>query len=103
MGGGAAALLSAREVAQDVRYSASMPSSWRPSPRLQRLSARAIDRIRRRRHIDVAGEDPPPPATNFRDLRFPSAIYRVLKEKGIETPTPIQVQGLPAAFTLFFY
>lgn len=41
----------------------------------------------------------PPPIKHFRDMKFPEPILRTLEEKGIKKPTPIQVQGLPAALS----
>jgi ATP-dependent RNA helicase DDX41 len=43
----------------------------------------------------VDGEDIPPPIKDFRDMRFHEPVLKRLKAKGIERPTPIQVQGLP--------
>lgn len=66
-------------------------------------------------HIIAEGIDIPPPITNFQvsprlrsrravntermqDMKIPKPILNYLKNKGIKRPTPIQMQGLPAAF-----
>lgn len=33
-----------------------------------------------------------------KDMRIPDALIKFLKSKGIVTPTPIQIQGLPVAY-----
>jgi len=53
-------------------------------------------RVRRRHHILVDGEDVPPPLNSFEHMKFPPAVLKMLKKKGIVKPSPIQIQGLPA-------
>nr|TKS10844.1 DEAD-box protein abstrakt [Populus alba] len=57
------------------------------------------DAIRKQWHIIVDGEKNSPPIKNFKDVRFPEPILKMLKAKGIVQPTPIQVQGLPVILT----
>ena len=62
------------------------------------LSAQAL---RAKWHILVEGDDVPPPIKSFAEMRLPRAIVAALRAKKppIERPTPIQVQGLPVAFS----
>jgi ATP-dependent RNA helicase DDX41 len=55
--------------------------------------------LRRKWHIIVDGDDVPPPARDFRDLRLPEPMLQKLRERGIVQPTPIQVQGLPVVLS----
>jgi len=36
---------------------------------------------------------------SLQDMKVPPAIISYLSSKGIKTPTPIQMQGIPTAFT----
>lgn len=47
----------------------------------------------------VQGDHPPPPIKTFAEMRFPAPILAALAAKGIERPTPIQMQGLPVALS----
>lgn len=53
------------------------------------------DRVRVKNHILVEGEEIPPPLKSFRDMKFPPALLKSLEQKGIQKPTPIQIQGIP--------
>ncbi|KAK1313235.1 DEAD-box ATP-dependent RNA helicase 35 [Acorus calamus] len=88
-------LMSVRELAKGITYTDPIPTGWKPPLSVRRLSQKARDAIRKQWHILVEGEDVPPPIKNFKDMRFPESILKKLKSKGIERPTPIQVQGLP--------
>ncbi|RIB23461.1 hypothetical protein C2G38_2171245 [Gigaspora rosea] len=55
---------------------------------------REHDAIRQMYHILVDGEEIPQQIKHFRDMKFPPEILKYLKSKGINRPTPIQVQGL---------
>lgn len=56
-------------------------------------------RLRRRKCILVEGEDPPPPLKSFRDMKLPLALISAMLDKGIEKPSPIQMQGIPAVLS----
>lgn len=88
-------LMSVRELAKGITYTDPIPTGWKPPLQIRRLSPRRCDAIRKQYHILTEGDDVPPPIKNFKDMRFPDPILRMLKEKGIVQPTPIQVQGLP--------
>lgn len=59
-----------------------------------------INHIRNQNHINVSGENVPPPIQTFEDL---AELYNVspqiienIKSCGYATPTPIQMQAVPA-------
>lgn len=69
--------------------------SWTPPRCILSLSSKRHDRVRKKLHILVEGEEIPPPIKHFKEMKFPPGILSGLKEKGIHRPTPIQVQGIP--------
>lgn len=93
------ALMSVRELSKGITYSDPLPTGWKPPLRLRRMPRARADELRWRWHILADGDDVPPPARRFGDLRLPEPILRTLRDKGIEQPTPIQVQGLPVALS----
>ena len=74
-----------------------MKTTWSPPKKIRERSEIDNERVRKENYILVDGIDPPPPITNFRDMKFPKPILRYLEQKGIKKPTPIQIQGLPVA------
>lgn len=88
-------LMSVRELAKGITYSEPLLTGWKPPLQIRRMSTKQCDLIRKQWHIIVHGEDILPPIKNFKDMRFPDPILKMLKAKGIVQPTPIQVQGLP--------
>jgi ATP-dependent RNA helicase DDX41 len=94
-----APLVNAKELAKGVTYTEFMRTSWRPPRCVREMSVEAGERIRRKWHIVVDGEQLPPPVPRFSLMRFPRAILRGLAAKGIKSPTPIQIQGLPVALS----
>lgn len=93
------ALVSVAERAKGVTYTESIRTSWRPPRKLREMSEEKVAKLRAKWHIDVEGEDIPPPIKSFKDMRFPTAILDALSVKGIKRPTPIQVQGIPVALS----
>uniref|UniRef100_A0A0E0LF40 RNA helicase n=1 Tax=Oryza punctata TaxID=4537 RepID=A0A0E0LF40_ORYPU len=93
------ALMPVGEIAKGISYSEPIPTGWKLPLRLRRMPRYRADALRRKWHILVDGDDVPPPARSFEDLRLPEPILRTLHAKGIEKPTPIQVQGLPVALS----
>ena len=87
------ALQAASEVAHGVLYKNPMPSTWRPP----RFAAAMAESIRSEHHMLVQGDAIPPPLTRFVDMKLPQSILDCLQSKGIQAPTPIQIQGLPVA------
>lgn len=92
------ALMSVGELAKGVIYTESLTTGWRPPRYIREASQNRHDRIRKKWHILVEGEDVPPPIKTFREMKFPKPILDGLKKKGITHPTPIQLQGLPTVY-----
>ncbi|CAJ2629656.1 DEAD-box ATP-dependent RNA helicase 35 [Trifolium pratense] len=88
-------LKSVRELAKGITYTEPLPTGWKPPLHIRRMSKKGCELIQKQWHIIVDGEEIPPPIKNFKDMRFPDPILKMLKTKGIVQPTPIQVQGLP--------
>ncbi|KAG2648540.1 DEAD-box ATP-dependent RNA helicase 35A-like [Panicum virgatum] len=92
-------LRSVREIAKGIVYKDPIETGWKPPIRLRRMPLAKANELRRKWHIIVDGNDVPPPARDFRDLRLPEPMLRKLRERGIVQPTPIQVQGLPVVLS----
>jgi len=93
------ALVSVKELANDTVYTESMKTDWRPPKHIRETTEAERDKLRKKWHIIVDGDDIPPPVKDFKDMRFPPPTLDLLKGKGIQRPTPIQVQGLPVALS----
>lgn len=93
------ALKGVQELARDVVYAQRMETGWRPPVRVRLRGEAHHEAIRKTMRIEVDGADLPPPVTRFEDLRLPAPLIRHLKGKGIDRPTPIQVQGIPVALS----
>jgi ATP-dependent RNA helicase DDX41 len=85
--------------AQGVEFTEAMKTSWRPPRHIREQSAEQHQSIRDEWHIKTEGESIPPPIKSFKDMKFPRAILKALKRKGISKPTPIQIQGLPVVLS----
>ncbi|KAI0075446.1 P-loop containing nucleoside triphosphate hydrolase protein [Panus rudis PR-1116 ss-1] len=92
-------LASDLELAKGVQYTEPLKSTWRPPKFVRERSEDEHRRIREKHHIIVEGEDIPPPIDNFTDMKVPEALVKFLKSKRITVPTPIQLQGIPTAFS----
>lgn len=90
-----AALVSAQERAEGIRYTDVMRTTWHPPRVIADMTPSECDAVRKKWHILVEGEDIPPPIKSFELMRFPPAILAALKAKNILRPTPIQVQAIP--------
>uniref|UniRef100_A0A8C4NHZ0 Probable ATP-dependent RNA helicase DDX41 n=1 Tax=Eptatretus burgeri TaxID=7764 RepID=A0A8C4NHZ0_EPTBU len=93
------ALMSVKEMAKGITYDRPIKTSWRPPQAVLAMGEARHIRVRKKWHILVEGEDLPPPIKSFREMKFPPAILKGLKRKGIEQPTPIQIQGLPTVLS----
>eukprot|EP01134_Creolimax_fragrantissima_P001536 CFRG1536T1 len=92
-------LMGVQELAKGVTYDKPLRTSWRAPGYLRAMSTEKVEKLRARWHILVEGDNVPPPIKSFAEMKFPKPILRVLKEKGIKRPTPIQIQGLPVALS----
>ncbi|XP_041864657.1 probable ATP-dependent RNA helicase DDX52 [Melanotaenia boesemani] len=70
-----------------------------PLKRLKHLHQEKVNRIRSRYRINVHGTDVPDPACTFDELQSEYSlnprILHNLKEAGLNSPTPIQMQAIP--------
>eukprot|EP00977_Amphora_coffeiformis_P012120 scaffold2992_cov214-Amphora_coffeaeformis.AAC.2 len=96
---GGKALKNAKQVASGISYTQPMPSTWRAPRFILQQGEESWQKIRKDWHIDVEGSNIPPPITRFADMKFPLPIIKILEEKGITRPTPIQMQGIPIAIS----
>ncbi|KAI0036397.1 P-loop containing nucleoside triphosphate hydrolase protein [Vararia minispora EC-137] len=92
-------LASGLELAKGIQYTESLRTSWRPPHFVRSRSEDENQRLREKYHIIVDGDDVPPPIESFADMKIPGPLLRHLKSKHITEPTPIQLQGLPVAFS----
>ncbi|KAG8513110.1 putative ATP-dependent RNA helicase DDX41 [Galemys pyrenaicus] len=89
------ALMSVKEMAKGITYDDPIKTSWTPPRYVLTMSEERHERVRKKYHILVEGDGIPPPIKSFKEMKFPAAILRGLKKKGIHHPTPIQIQGIP--------
>ena len=79
-----------------------MVHSWTPPAYIRRRTEDENNRVREKHHILVEtvsdADVVPPPIPSFKEMKIPAPVLASLKSKGIITPTPIQVQGIPVAF-----
>ena len=90
-------LAGAQELAHGTLYTESMRTTWRPPHYIRNLSDEEQQAIRDKHAIILEGEDPPPAIEHFADMKIPKPILKYLSNKGIKSPTPIQIQGIPGA------
>jgi ATP-dependent RNA helicase DDX41 len=92
-------LQAASEIASGTIYTKPMPSTWTvPRWMLQQPGREAHwQELRDQWHMQVLGENVPPPMPRFADLQLPPPLLQCLRDKKITEPTPIQIQGLPVA------
>jgi len=93
------ALMSASEVAAGAKYTTPLPSTWTCPRYLLKQGPKVWEQTRKEWHMEVEGDDIPPPCKRFEDMKFAKPILEVLNKKGIKKPTPIQMQGLPVALS----
>lgn len=90
------ALMAATELAQGITYTQALKTAWKPPTYILAYPEERHERVRKKFGILVEGDNVPPPLKTFREMKFPRCIVQCLKEKGIKSPTPIQMQGIPA-------
>ncbi|XP_036445926.1 probable ATP-dependent RNA helicase DDX41 [Colossoma macropomum] len=89
------ALMSVKEMAKGITYEDPIKTSWKAPRYILTMPTARHERVRKKYHILVEGDGIPPPIKSFREMKFPQAILKGLKKKGIVHPTPIQIQGIP--------
>ncbi|SJL05354.1 probable DEAD-box ATP-dependent RNA helicase 35 [Armillaria ostoyae] len=92
-------LASDMELAKGIQYTESLKTSWQPPKYVRDRSEEENERIRKKYHILTEGEDITPPIEHFADMKLPDSIFQYLKSHRIVSPTPIQLQGIPTAFS----
>ncbi|KAH8983588.1 P-loop containing nucleoside triphosphate hydrolase protein [Lactarius hatsudake] len=92
-------LASDRELAKGILYTEALRTTWTPPRYIRARSDENNQKIREKYHIIVDGDDIPPPIDSFADMKLPHPLLKFLKSKRITTPTPIQLQGIPVAFS----
>ncbi|XP_076437039.1 putative ATP-dependent RNA helicase DDX41 isoform X2 [Babylonia areolata] len=93
------ALKGVAELAHGIEYTDPVRTGWRPPRYILAQPADYHDKVRKKCNILVEGKNLPPPLRTFQEMRFPPPIIEALKKKGIEKPTPIQIQGIPAVLS----
>ncbi|KAG0665013.1 hypothetical protein C6P46_000639 [Rhodotorula mucilaginosa] len=92
-------LAGAEEIAKGIVYTERMKTSWQPPHYIRNKPEEEHQAIREKFHIITSGDDVPPPIPTFKDMKLPKPLLDYLKKKKIEAPTPIQLQGIPVAFS----
>ncbi|KAI7869399.1 P-loop containing nucleoside triphosphate hydrolase protein [Spinellus fusiger] len=93
------ALVSVQEAASGVLYTEPIKTSWTPPKYIRDMTEEQHMQARKKYYILIEGENLVPPIMHFRDMKFPEPVLEYLKQKKINKPTPIQVQGLPVALS----
>merc|ERR1712131_570171 len=93
------ALLSNKEIADGTIYDSPLTTSWRAPTWILDKGKDYWNRVRSKMKIIVEGDKCPPPCKRFVDMKLPKCLISGLKRKGIKTPTPIQMQGIPCALS----
>ncbi|KAL4231239.1 DEAD (Asp-Glu-Ala-Asp) box polypeptide 41 [Mactra antiquata] len=93
------ALKAVSELAKGIEYADPIKTGWLPPKYILSKSEETHEKVRKKYHILVEGENKPPPIKTFREMKFPKPILHGLKKKGIIHPTPIQIQGIPAVLS----
>ncbi|CAD6341641.1 unnamed protein product [Miscanthus lutarioriparius] len=88
-------LRSVREIAKGIIYTEPIQTGWKPPLRLRHMPLAKANELRRKWHIIVDGDDVPPPARDFRDLRLPEPMLRKLRERVSSSPRPSRCRGCP--------
>ncbi|ELU44676.1 DEAD-box protein abstrakt [Rhizoctonia solani AG-1 IA] len=82
-----------------IQYTEPLKTTWR-APRFVRERTEDQNiKIREAHHIIAEGDNIPPPIASFADMKVPKQLLTHFKSKRIFAPTPIQIQGLPTAFS----
>ncbi|KAF0979005.1 hypothetical protein FDP41_002075 [Naegleria fowleri] len=68
---------------------------WTPPSFYESLSEMDRAYILDKFGIHVQGREIPPPILTFEHMKFPKCLLKLLDDKNMTTPTPIQMQGIP--------
>jgi ATP-dependent RNA helicase DDX41 len=92
-------LVSAKQNATGQQFTEAMKTGWRPPSHIRCMTSVECDKVRAKWHIEVDGDDVPPPIKKFAHMRLPVGILSALQAKNISAPTPIQIQGIPVVLS----
>ncbi|CAO1631583.1 unnamed protein product [Parajaminaea phylloscopi] len=92
-------LASDMELAKGITYTEPIKTSWTAPRFVRERTDEENAKLREQHHVLTDGRDVPPLITNFRDMKVPPCLIKHFQSKGIRKPTPIQMQGLPTAFS----
>ncbi|KAJ1310379.1 hypothetical protein OPQ81_007117 [Rhizoctonia solani] len=92
-------LVSDWERAKGIQYTEPLKTTWRPPRFVRERTEEENTKIREKYHIIAEGDNIPPPIASFADMKVPKELLTYFKSKRIFAPTPIQIQGLPTAFS----
>eukprot|EP00445_Apocalathium_hangoei_P000730 CAMPEP_0203840218 /NCGR_PEP_ID=MMETSP0359-20131031/643_1 /ASSEMBLY_ACC=CAM_ASM_000338 /TAXON_ID=268821 /ORGANISM="Scrippsiella Hangoei, Strain SHTV-5" /LENGTH=656 /DNA_ID=CAMNT_0050754389 /DNA_START=61 /DNA_END=2032 /DNA_ORIENTATION=- len=94
-------LISIKERAKGIIYTERMSpvGGWRPIKKYRDMPEEERNAIREKFFIETNGADVPAPVKRFEEMRLPRGILAGLMTKGIQRPTQIQMQGLPAVLS----
>ena len=93
------ALMAAKELAKGITYTDPIKTTWKPPRYVLKYPQSKHIKTRKKFCIIAEGEDIPPPLKSFQDMKFPRSVLSCLKNKGISSPSPIQIQAIPAALS----
>jgi len=72
---------------------------YQENPNLKKMTSDEIKKLRQELSMMVFGKDIPTPFRTFDESGIPARYLEYLRKLGIDTPTPIQQQGIPTALT----
>jgi len=93
------ALMGVSELAKGIQYEDPIKTSWKPPQCILNLPKEYPILLREKLCITVEGENVPLPIPSFEAMKFPKGILVGLQKKGIKSPSPIQIQGLPTVLS----
>lgn len=93
------ALMGVSELAKGIQYNDPIKTSWTPPRYVFAFPQSRHEALRNNLRILVEGDAIPPPLKSFKDMKLHEGILEGLKQKHINKPTPIQVQGIPTVLS----
>jgi len=93
------ALMGVSELAKGIQYEDPIKTGWNPPQCILDLPKEYPALLREKLCITVEGENVPLPIPSFEAMKFPKGILAGLQKKGIKSPSPIQMQGLPTVLS----
>ncbi|CAM6087315.1 unnamed protein product [Calypogeia fissa] len=70
---------------------------WEPDRVIKKLTPQQVNALRKQIEISVQGDDIPRPILEFSNCKLLPKLQANLETAGYETPTPVQMQVIPAA------